>query len=115
RAAGQRLDHREAEWLGPVDRKEQAQGLAEKFPLFIVSDLADVLDESAVDQRPHLALEILAVVRVRFRGDPQRDPDFVRDSDRQVRTLFVRETAEEGEISAATGPLGERDLVDRQT
>src|SRR5205823_6728829 len=111
RAAGQRLDHHEAEWLGPVDRKEQAQGLGEKFPLLVVTDLADILDEGAVDQRPHLALEVLAVVRVGFRGDPQRDPHFVRDSDRHLRALFPRKTAEEREITAATGPLGTWDLV----
>jgi hypothetical protein len=43
-STGHRLDHRQPERLAPSDRKYQACGIAEKFGLLSVSDLADELD-----------------------------------------------------------------------
>jgi hypothetical protein len=42
--AGHGLDRHEAERLGPIDRREQSDGAAEKFRFFAVADLADIID-----------------------------------------------------------------------
>ena len=51
RATGERLDHHQAERLGPVDREQQRPGATEKRALLRLGDLAAVLDERMVQQR----------------------------------------------------------------
>ena len=55
RAAGHRLDHDQAEWLRPVDGKEQRPGIAEEFAFAAFVDFADVFDTGQAEQRPDFA------------------------------------------------------------
>ncbi len=47
RTTGERLDHREAKRLRPVDGEHQGERVAEEFVLLRFVDLADVLDVRA--------------------------------------------------------------------
>src|SRR2546425_10631585 len=61
RPARERLDHRQPERLGPVDREEQRQRISEQAPLLGVADLADGLDQRMTELGPDLPLGVLAV------------------------------------------------------
>src|SRR2546428_3412375 len=61
RPARERLDHRQPERLGPVDREEQRQRISEQAPLLGVADLADRSEEhtSELQSRSDLVCRLL--------------------------------------------------------
>src|SRR6516162_2555986 len=44
RPVGHRLDKRKAEWLRPIDRKQQRRRIAQECTFFAIADLADKVD-----------------------------------------------------------------------
>src|ERR1051326_5077486 len=50
-AAGERFDHNKAEWLGPVDGKEQRRRPTQKFIFLFVTDFPDKFTRRMVEQR----------------------------------------------------------------
>src|SRR5262245_57675884 len=58
RAASHRLDHHEAERLGPVDWKQQGRGAGEKSSLGFVGDFADQPNLGTIDLGLDLFLEV---------------------------------------------------------
>src|SRR5579862_7065855 len=98
--AGQGLDHDEAEGLGPVDRKEQRHGVAEKARFLPVSNLPDIFNQTTVDQRLDFRSEIVAADTVDLGRDLERYLSTLRDRDGAVDTFLGSDTAQEGEIAA---------------
>src|SRR5262249_50382577 len=83
--------------VGPVDGEQQRPRRSEEGLLALVVALADVLDARRIEQRLHLALVELPVVRVHLRRDLQRDARGARRLDREDRPLLGRDATEEEE------------------
>src|SRR5882757_11529085 len=98
RAARHRLDHHQAERLGPVDRHEQRPRPAQEFGLVRIADLADVLDARKSQQRTNLPLEIVAVDTVHLGRDLERQVATHGDADRPVDRLLRRDAAEKSQV-----------------
>src|SRR5437764_2462405 len=67
RTAGHRLDHDQAERLGPIDGEQQGCGTRQKLLLGLVVDLADQLDFLAVDLWLEALLEVALLAARQFR------------------------------------------------
>jgi hypothetical protein len=63
-AAGHRLDHHQAERLGPIPREEQGEGARQKLGLGRVADLADEFHERQRQKGTDLLLEVVSVYLV---------------------------------------------------
>src|SRR5438876_8169893 len=61
RAAGHCFNQNQSERLGPGDRRQQRDGAAEKARLFVITDLADILDVRGREQLADFGFEIDAV------------------------------------------------------
>ena len=80
------LDHDQAEWLRPVDRKQHSLRLAEERLLGRAADLTDKLDlrPSLRQERGDHLLEITLVLGIDLGGDLELFPCFSCDCDRFV-------------------------------
>src|SRR5215472_17330414 len=87
RATDHRLDDDEPKWLRPADRKEQRCGITEERCLLLLGYFADELDGFAIDQRPHLAVEISLIGSVDLSCDFQWHPGSTGQTDRRLRTF----------------------------
>ena len=115
RAAGHRFDHHQPERLGPVDREEQRQRVAKEFRLLRFVDLTHELDVAMpADQRCDDRVPVDTVDFVDFGRDLERQPGACRDLDGAVGPLLRRNTAKEGEVSAAR-VCGEGQQILRQS
>ena len=101
RAARHCLDQRQAERLGPIDREQQGPGLAEKFRLGVLVDLADELHPGLAEQRGDGVAEIDFVDLIDLGGDLERDAAGAGDGDSAIGALLRTDAAEKGEIAAA--------------
>src|SRR5215472_10573007 len=99
-AAGHRLDHHQAERLGPIDRDQHRHGIAEKVLLLTLIDLADKLNLIAVQERFDLLLEIVSLHPRYFCRDAQREISRSRQLDRDMRSFFWREAAQKRQIAS---------------
>lgn len=73
-ATGKRLNHDQAEGLGPIDWEYEGPGVPEKFALLIFRNLTDVLDESPIDLWRDAGIEILLHPTLfEFGSDLERD------------------------------------------
>ena len=70
-AARHRLDHHQAERLGPIDREQERVRLAQEFGLAALIDLADELDPRIAQQRYDRFVEVGFVDLVDFGSDLQ--------------------------------------------
>ena len=96
-AAGQRLDHDEAERLLPLDRHDQRMRPGEQLALLVVVDLADVADV-VVQVGCDELVEVGDLARLAaLGGDLERPAEALRDADRAVRALVGAHAAEEEE------------------
>src|SRR5712691_1080751 len=95
RAASHRFDHHQSERLGPVDRAEKGQRLAEEGGFFAIVDFTDVFDARTVEQRLDNLAEILRVDLVDLGGDAERNAELARDIDGAIRALLARDAAQE--------------------
>src|SRR5688500_13720147 len=90
-AAGQRLRHDDAEQFVPQYRHQHRGRGAEQFVLRAIVHRADVANPIAVDERPHLRLEVLLVLlalrEVARKHEPPARP--AGDLDREMRALDV--------------------------
>src|SRR5258707_3342442 len=112
RAAGHRLDHGEAERLGPVDRKEQRRGIAQERRLLRLGQLAHEFGHGCRgDQRLDMAAEVFAVGPIDLRGDAQARTRAARDLDGALQPVLGRDTVEECEISASWRRIEGADLA----
>ena len=93
----------------PASRSETAGTCASprNFHFSSSSDLADVLDERAVDARPQLALEVLAVDVVGLRGDAQRECRPRAQPRSPASAPSPRQASEEREIAAWPLPVAD--------
>src|SRR5262249_41642929 len=112
RAAGHRLDHHEAEGLGPADGEQEGVRAAEERRLVPLSDLTHELHVRLRGEGTDLGLEVVAIRPVDLRGDPQASAGASGDLDRLVETLLRRNAAEKREVSART--LAVRVRLERQ-
>ena len=87
-SAGHRLDQDQSERLGPVDGKEQCEGIAEKFVLLLLSNLADVFNQGVVKKGFDVFPEIFPIGRIDFGGDAQGDPRAFGDFDGAIDPFF---------------------------
>src|SRR5205823_1828387 len=90
RAAGHRLDHHEAERLGPVDREEQPDGTPEEITLLLLADFANELDDISIfaQHRPDLGL-VIGEIGIVYLGRYLEGHAAPRgDFDGQVRSLL---------------------------
>src|SRR5262249_34975136 len=96
--AGQGFNHDKAEWLWPIDGREQRDCTAENMRFLAITDLAQVFDPGSTDQRPNLLFEIVAVDVIDLGGNLERDAAPLRDPDRPIRRFFRRDAAKEGDV-----------------
>lgn len=110
RPAGHGFDHDEAERLRPVDRKQERAGIAEKFRLPLLVDLADELDiRVRGDQRRDRPVPIDLIDPVDLGRDPELHRGARGDLDGTVGPLLRRDAAEKGEVIAmGSGPEGQQ-------
>ena len=87
-AARHRLDHYQAEWLGPIDREQKRLRLAEECGLATLIDLADELNPWTAQQRCDLFAEIDFIDLVYLGGDLQGNAKRPCNSNGAVRPLF---------------------------
>jgi hypothetical protein len=110
RPGRQRLDHHQAEGLGPLQRVEQGDRRAEQLQLLRPAELADVLHVRA-EQRADLGVEVRALGRLaQLGGHPQRHARGPRGEDRLPRPLLRAHPAEEAGVPAV--PTADGDVVD---
>ena len=69
RAAFHRIDHDEAERLGPFDREPQRLRTREELGLLLLVDFAEEFDVRPRQQRRDRVLEVFLVSFVYLRGD----------------------------------------------
>src|SRR5204862_6478522 len=94
-AAGERLDHDEAERLLPLDREERHPRVLEQLDLLAVVDLAEVLDVAAEMRLDELAEVGLLLRVVHLPSDLQRQPRLRRDRDRAMAAFVGAQSPEE--------------------
>ena len=111
RAASHRLDHRQPEGLGPVDRQQRPQGAAEQALLVPVADFSEELDVRLGEHRPNHRLEVLSIYRVHLRRDLQRNAGFPRDPDGAIRPFLRADSTEEHDIAFV--PVRQLEVADR--
>ncbi len=112
-AAGQGLDHHQAERLRPGDREQQGRGVAEELRFCGLADLADIVDQRVIQQMLDLVGEERLIGGIDLGRDLQGQAGPLGDLDRRLRSLFRRDPAQKGEIAAA-GPGVEAEQVGRQ-
>src|SRR5882757_1898723 len=98
RAARHRLDHHQAERLGPVDRNQQGDRAAEELRLIGVADLADIFDVGRGHHRADFFIVIIAVGPVDLGGDLERDAALFGNPDRAVDALLRCDASKECQI-----------------
>jgi hypothetical protein len=89
-AAGHCLDHRQSEWLRPINGEEQSQGAAEESALLRFSNLAQEFDGGIAQHRFDPGFEKLPVFITNLGGDFERDACAAGDLNRVVESLFRR-------------------------
>src|SRR5262245_35759987 len=72
-SAGQRFDHHQAEWLRPVNRKQQRECTPKKRALVVLPDLPNELHQRVVQQMFNFVVKVLSVNRVDFRCNLELD------------------------------------------
>src|SRR5215213_8010779 len=103
RGAGRhRFDHRQPEWLRPVDREEIRVGIPQHLVLFELVDLPDIFDETAIslDLGGDGRLIIDPIDLIDLRGNHQLHPDVTGDLDGPVGSLLRTDPTEKDEIVA---------------
>jgi hypothetical protein len=97
---GHRLDHDEAEGLGPVDREEESRSICEECGFLRLGDLADEVDLVFLEERADSLLPVLQVVGIDLGRNLERQSGPSRDLDCPVGPLLGGDASDESEVSA---------------
>ena len=97
-ATGQGFDHHETKRLGPIDRKQQGQGVAQEVVLLPLRNLANELDIGSFKQWLDLIVEIFLINRIYLGGDLKRNSRATGDLDSQVGAFFRRYATEKSQM-----------------
>src|SRR5206468_11443349 len=114
RAAGERLDHDEAERLGPVDGKHEGESLPQEIRLGVLADLSDEFDEGVVEERLDIPVKVDLIDGIHLGGHLELDADSLGKSDGEIWPLLRRYPPEKGQVTSASGReriLGERQAM----
>ena len=98
RATGHGLDHDQAEWLRPVDGKQQGSGIAKKISLFLFADLADKFDIGICQEIADLRFEVVAIGIVNLGCNAQWHPGLARNLDGSIDPFLRRDSAQKCQV-----------------
>ena len=87
------LDHREPKGLGPVNHKEQCQGVSEEIWLLGFIDFADEFNEWVIEHGLDYVVEVGSIVFANFCGNFERDVGLNSDIDGRIKTFFGGDSA----------------------
>src|SRR6201981_4253650 len=96
--------------LGPGDGRHQRDRAAEKARLFVVADLADILDVRGCEQLADFGFEIVPVYGIDLGRDLQRDPRALGYPDRLIDSLLRRNAAEKSQVGRRNRLWGRKTL-----
>ena len=74
--------------LGPINRKQERQRIAQEFVLFVFAYLTDEFNVARINPGTDVGLEIVPVYSINLGGDPKRNSGPTGYLDRQVRPLL---------------------------
>ena len=99
RTAGHRLDHDEAERLGPINRNQQADCAAEEVRLLAIRDLADEFDQrTGLDERCNQLVVLLLIGAIDLCRNLQRNAASSGNADGAIDALFRRDPSKHGQV-----------------
>ena len=98
RATGHGLNHDQAEWLRPVDGKQQGSRIAQKISLIVFADLADKFDIGICQKIADLRFEVVAIGIVDLGCNPQRHSGLASNLDGPIDSFLRRDSTQKGQV-----------------
>ena len=92
------LNHHKAEWLRPVNGKQQGRGITQEISLILLANLSDEFYIRIRQKIADFRFEVVAVGIINFCCDSSRHTRLLRDLDRSIDSFFRRDSSQKGKV-----------------